>query len=74
MTEYYWKQRGTLDEWRLLKYENIRSFVRLIRRDGKFSYELRPYGGLSRTRLEGITTLEDAQAVVMTLVGAQRGS
>ncbi len=72
MTEYRWTQRGTLDEWRLIYRTDPLSVVRLIRRDGKFSYQLRPYGGLSRTRLEGITTLEDAQAVVMTLVGAQR--
>jgi hypothetical protein len=72
----YWNQRGFLDEWRLFSSSGELSIGRVIKRDGAYFYQRRD-DGISSTlayypykavRLEGITTLEDAQAAATVLL------
>jgi hypothetical protein len=69
----YWQQRGTLDEWRLFPHSGELSIGRVTKRDGAYLYQPRqrtpsPYDPDKAVRLEGITTLEDAQAAATVLL------
>jgi hypothetical protein len=69
----YWNQRGNLDEWRLFTFSYAPSIGRVIKRGGVYFYQPRqrtpfPYNPDKAVRLEGITTLEDAQAAATVLL------
>ena len=69
----YWQQRGNLDEWRLFSSSGELSIGRVIKREGAYLYQPRqrtpsPYDPNNAVRLEGITTLEDAQAAAAVLL------
>lgn len=72
----YWQQRGNLDEWWLYRNRNPISRGRVIKREGAYFYQPRDgataYNPYKAVRLEGITTLEDAQAAATVLLSLKQ--
>lgn len=77
MTEYVWRHWDTFS-WRLFAGSGGASFGQL-RRDGAGEYWLTPhmggvinYSAWPAIKLEGITTLEDAQAAGLVLLSLKQ--